>query len=342
LFPGEPHLVPAAGRAQARARGRATVTATLPRERFCHLALLYRGHGEYLSAVRAFVQACAARGDAVFVAVPERMAQLMHQELGDVSAHMTLADMAELGRNPARIIPAVLSYASQHRGQNVCFIGEPIWPGRTAEEIQEATRHEVLTNLAFRDSPVRVLCPYDGARLPESVLADAACTHPAVIRDRQEMASDSYLEPPHLPPRCTRELSPPPVHAEVLGYRDDLRPVRSFVASRAERAGLTEERTWDLVLAAHELAGNTVRHTGGGGTVRLWRTGDRIICQVSDTGQITDPLAGRRVPSDEELGGRGLWLVNQLCDLVQARTGRAGTTTRLHMRTASARQRRQS
>ncbi len=293
----------------------------------------------YLSAVRAFVQACAARGDAVFVAVPERKAQLVRQELGADSAHMTLADMAELGRNPARIIPAVLSYASQHRGRNVCFVGEPIWPGRTAEEIQEATRHEVLTNLAFRDSPVRVLCPYDEARLPGPVLADAVCTHPAVIRDRQEMASDSYLEPPHLPPRCTRELSPPPVHAEVLGYRDDLRPVRRFVASRAERARLTESRTGDLVLAADELAGNTVRHTGGGGTARLWRTSDRIICQVSDTGQITDPLAGRRAPSDEELGGRGLWLVNQLCDLVQARTSRAGTVTRLHMRTASACQR---
>jgi hypothetical protein len=57
---------------------------------------------------------------------------------------------------------------------------------------------------------------------------------------------------------------------------------------------------------------------------------------VSDTGQITDPLARHRVPADEELGGKGLWLVNQVCDLVQARTGRTGTVTRLHMRTAPA------
>jgi anti-sigma regulatory factor (Ser/Thr protein kinase) len=245
--------------------------------------------------------------------------------------------MTELGRNPARIIPAVLSYASQHRGQNVCFIGEPIWPGRTAAEIQEATRHEALMNLAFRDSPVTVLCPYDGARLPKSVLADAACTHPAVIKDDQEVASDSYLGPQHLPPRCTRALSPPPGHAETLDYRDDLYPVRSFVASRAERAGLTELRVSDLVLAINELAGNTLRHTGGAGTVQFWRTSDQVICQVSDTGQITDPLARHRVPPDEDLGGQGLWLVNQLCDLVQARTGGAGTTTRLHMRTAPAR-----
>jgi anti-sigma regulatory factor (Ser/Thr protein kinase) len=83
--------------------------------------------------------------------------------------------------------------------------------------------------------------------------------------------------------------------------------------------------------AITELAANTVRHTEGGGTVQVWQTGEEIICQVADTGQITDPLARHRAPSNELLGGKGLWLVNQVCDLVQARTGRAGTTTCLHM-----------
>jgi anti-sigma regulatory factor (Ser/Thr protein kinase) len=31
-------------------------------------------------------------------------------------------------------------------------------------------------------------------------------------------------------------------------------------------------------------------------------------------------------------GGRGLWLVNQLCDLVQLRSSAAGGVVRLHMR----------
>ena len=148
----------------------------------------------------------------------------------------------------------------------------------------------------------------------------------------QETASARYLGPPKVPPRCNRALSRPPARAEALGYRDDLRPVRSFVASKAKCAGLTPPRIPDLVLAISELAGNTLRHTDGGGTVQVWRTREEIICQVADTGQITDPLARHRPPSDELLGGNGLWLVNQVCDLVQARTGPAGTTTRLHMR----------
>jgi anti-sigma regulatory factor (Ser/Thr protein kinase) len=300
--------------------------------RFRHLALFYRGRGEYLAALCAFIQAGRARGDAVFVAVPERKAQLVRQELGEDSARVTVVDMAELGRNPARIIPAVLAYAGQHRGQRVCCIGEPIWPGRTEAELQEATRHEALINLAFRGRPVTFLCAYDSAGLPRSVITDAARTHPAIIKDRQEIASARYLGPVEVPPRCHRPLPRPPAHAEALGYRDDLRPVRRFIASRAKCAGLTAPRIPDLVIAASELAANTLRHTGGGGTVHVWRTSEEIICQVADTGQITDPLARYQARSDELVGGNGLWVVNQVCDLVQARTGQAGTTTRLHMR----------
>jgi hypothetical protein len=64
----------------------------------------------------------------------------------------------------------------------------------------------------------------------------------------------------------------------------------------------------------------------------VWHTAGEVICQVADTGLITDPLAGYRPPSDGLLGGNGLWLVYQVCDLVQTRTSRAGTTTRMHMR----------
>jgi hypothetical protein len=36
-----------------------------------------------------------------------------------------------------------------------------------------------------------------------------------------------------------------------------------------------------------------------------------------DGGHIADPLAGRHQLSEDDLSGRGLWIVNQLCDLVE-------------------------
>ena len=86
------------------------------------------------------------------------------------------------------------------------------------------------------------------------------------------------------------------------------------------------------MLCADELAANSLLHGGGRGELRVWRDGAALVCEVSDTGTIDDPLAGRRVPSLDRVGGRGLWLANQLCDLVQLRSGPAGTVVRLHVR----------
>jgi anti-sigma regulatory factor (Ser/Thr protein kinase) len=307
------------------------VTATPPQQ-FRHLALFYRGRDEYLTALCDFIQSSRARGHAVFAAVPGRQAEQLRRRLSDDSAQVALTDMAEPGRNPARIIPEVLAFAQSHPGQNVCCVGEPVWPGRTTEEIEEALRHEELVNLAFRDSPVTFLCPYDSVRLPRWVVAGSASTHPSIVTDQREAPSADYLSPVGLPARWERALPGPPAHAEALSYRDELRSVRSFVASRAEQAALDSSRISDLVIAVSELAANTVRHTGSDGTVQIWHTAEELICQVSDRGQITDPLAWHRARSERMFGGKGLWLVNQLCDLVQARTSSAGTVARLHMR----------
>lgn len=86
----------------------------------------------------------------------------------------------------------------------------------------------------------------------------------------------------------------------------------------------------DFVIAASELAANSVMHGGGSGTLRLWRENGSLLAEVEDRGQVKEPLVGRLRPGLAQEGGRGLWLANQLCDLVQIRSGAAGTTVRLH------------
>jgi anti-sigma regulatory factor (Ser/Thr protein kinase) len=71
------------------------------------------------------------------------------------------------------------------------------------------------------------------------------------------------------------------------------------------------------VLAVNELAMNSVRHGGGRGTLRVWQEQDVLSCEVSDSGRLDDPLAGRQRPSNAQIGGYGLWLANQVCDVVQ-------------------------
>jgi anti-sigma regulatory factor (Ser/Thr protein kinase) len=88
----------------------------------------------------------------------------------------------------------------------------------------------------------------------------------------------------------------------------------------------------DLVLVVNEAATNSVRHGGGEGVLRAWLTDDMLIFEVADAGAIADPLAGRERPGSGQSGGHGLWLCNQVCDLVQLRAFASGSVVRLHTR----------
>jgi anti-sigma regulatory factor (Ser/Thr protein kinase) len=297
-----------------------------------HAAVLYRGADEYLDAVLGFVAGGLRRADPVFVAVPGPKVGLLREHLGGQAARVTFADMTEMGANPAWIIPRVAAFADDHRGRAIRYVGEPAWETRTAAELCEATRHEALINLAFAGTATSMLCPYDRARLAPAVIADAGRTHPVLITGGRSRPSRGYPGAGLFPAGCDQPLPSPPGRAAALTYRDDLAHVRTFASAQARRAGLPADRARDLVIAVSELAANTWRHTDAPGTLHIWAAHGELLCQVHDSGQVSDPLAGRRRPTPEAGRGHGLWVVNQLCDLVELRTASTGTTIRLHIR----------
>jgi anti-sigma regulatory factor (Ser/Thr protein kinase) len=294
---------------------------------FSHEAVLYRQPAQYRAAVLGFVRDGLARSEPVLVALPIAAAEMIRGHL-DEHPDLTFADMGQLGRNPRRIIPAVWDFADRHGGRPVRFVSEPVWLGRSAAEIAAAVAHEAMVNLAFAGAPVAVMCPYDAGRLAPRVTAYAARTHPVLHTADGPKDSPDYAGG-RIPRGAQWPLSRPPERAHRLDYTSDLRSVRASVSRYARDAGLTADRLPDLVIAVGEVIANTLRHTSGGGTLYLWRTRTEVICQVSDTGRITNPLVGLRRPLGP--GGLGLWVVNQVCDLVELRTGQRGTTIRMHM-----------
>jgi anti-sigma regulatory factor (Ser/Thr protein kinase) len=242
--------------------------------------------------------------------------------------------MTEAGRNPARIIPELRAFIEEHPGRPVSYVGEPAWPARSPAEWREVTRHDALINLAFSGATITILCPYDRMTLPPSVIADARITHPVVLQQGRPRPSPEYYGKDGMPPGCELPLPAPPAWADSLVYTMDLRAARRLVRRHAAQAGFAEVAP-DLVLAVGEIASNTLRHTDGGGTLHVWHSEQEILCQLHDQGQIADPLAGRVRHPPDAAGGHGLWLVNQVCDLVELRTGQQGTTIRLHMRRPS-------
>jgi anti-sigma regulatory factor (Ser/Thr protein kinase) len=303
---------------------------TGPTEPFVHPALFYRDEQEYLAGVVPFVRKALAAGEPVAVAVPAERLGLLKAEIGAGEA-VRFLDMREAGRNPGRIIPGVLrAFAdAQPPGTRVSIVGEPIWAGRSATEYPACVQHEALINAAFQGREVTILCPYDTRRLDPQVVADAYATHPVVVDagSGHEEESPRYdFEGVHA--RYNAPLPPAPdvpAHAFVA---DVLGEIRHFASDAAERFGLVRPRLDDLALAVAELTTNSVVHGGGSGLLRVWAEDGYVVCEVRDRGHLTDLLAGRRPPTRDQYGGRGLLIVNLVADLVRVHTGPDGTTVR--------------
>jgi anti-sigma regulatory factor (Ser/Thr protein kinase) len=298
---------------------------------FIHEGLFYRDDATYVAGTLPFIYAAVSADEPCMVAAPPSRVALLQQRLGGFGEGVRFHDMTTAGRNPARIIPWVLTrFADEHAGRPVRIIGEPIWAGRSTEEYAVCVQHEAMINVAFRARPGTILCPYDTSRLSPEVLADAEQTHPIVVEDGARSASRRY-DPHHVVRTYNRAPAEPPPGATATYFEaTDLGSVRNLLADRGKIAGLGAERIDDVVQAVHELAANSVAHGGGSGTLRTWLLPDRLVCEVRDFGLLTDPLAGRLRPAPTSEHGRGLVIVHYLADLVQTFTCSTGTTIRAH------------
>jgi anti-sigma regulatory factor (Ser/Thr protein kinase) len=314
--------------------------AQAPDTGLVHEAFFYRDAEQYVAGIEAFLREGLELAEPVLVAVPDSHLDVLRSAIGPDAQRVRFVDMAQAGRNPGRIIPTMLyAFAQEHPAGRVRIVGEPIWPGRTPAEYRAALQHEALINVALADQAATILCPYDQRGLDLPALADARRTHPVVVEGNLREVSSDYADPRAVADGSFTVLpEPPELWGDMLVFSSpgELRAVRQFVEGLALRAGLPSDRMANLCLAVNEVATNTLLHTGEPGIVSIWQDPDTdcLVCEITDSGQFTDRLAGRIPPAKSEAHGRGLILVNTLCDLVELPTGRigTGTTLRLHMR----------
>jgi anti-sigma regulatory factor (Ser/Thr protein kinase) len=317
-----------------------TLPAALTRKRgedgFHHETLFYSGEGGFLTGTVQFIEDALCAEEPVLVAVSQAKITLLQEALGEDAQRVTFADMCVLGSNPARIIPAWRKFLHDcaSDGRPVRGIGEPIWAGRSAAELTECQRHESLLNVAFDDGQAwRLLCPYDVDALDDCVIEAAHRSHPVISEDGVSHSSSAYvtLEDGWTP--FEGSLPAPRSPARELEFTsEELAALRRRVAGAAAACPMRGERADDLVLAVNELASNSIQHGGGRGTMRVWQEADTLLCEVSDRGRFNEPLVGRVHPCPDRWSGRGLWMANQLCDLVQIRSSDEGSVVRVHMR----------
>ncbi len=308
-------------------------------ETYRHQCLFYAGTPGFLAAVVPFVRDGLARRETVMVAVAEPRLRALRSALGEDAGRVLLVDMAELGHNPARIIPAWWDFTDRFSGTGrpVRGVGEPIWATRRPEEIVEAQLHEALLNAAVPPHvPLWLLCPYDTAALDEDALTEAQRSHPVIVESGAHRGSTGYGGTGHAERLFGGPLPDPDP------YRDQ--PITSVafdphrhghiqqILRAASTAGLAMDRAVKLAAAVDEIARAAHRDTGRV-TIRVWSDQAGVTGEVTDAGTVDDPMIGRgpfrgpRSPRDQAIR-----LANEFCDLAQVRSCGAGTTTRVHSR----------
>ncbi|MBM7775630.1 anti-sigma regulatory factor (Ser/Thr protein kinase) [Actinokineospora baliensis] len=293
-----------------------------------HTALLYRGAVEYLAGVLPFVRDGVAAGDAVVVAAPAANLALLRDECAaeGFAAEVRWLDMAQVGGNPGRIVPAVLHPVLDRSAR---VVTEVVWPRRSSARYASCLRHEALANRLLDGRELRMLCPFDAAVLDDAVVADALATHPGVLDRGGFRTSADYAPDAALAGLGEVVVEPPRAESLLVGV-NELGKARALVSTKARAHGLSDQRVGDAALVVTELVTNSIEHGGGEATLSVWSADGELVFQVRDGGKLADPLAGLRPAPVDQAHGRGLLLVQTLADLVTIHSAGEGTVVRAH------------
>ena len=220
----------------------------------------------------------------------------------------------------------------EEHGGRARVVTETIWPGRSYPETAECLRQAALLNEALADTDTAILSPYDAEHLDPATLAGAEMTHPTVVEGGRRRRSTSFdgSASDRLGAQWPLQAPSGPVSEHRL--QSSLSALRHELAEDPLLGELSSGRRADLVFAVNEAATNAVRHGDGECTARIWNDGDSVVSEVTFDAGLGDPLVGLRRPAVDAIGGRGLWLINQVCDLVELRSGAGRTTLRMHVR----------
>jgi hypothetical protein len=293
-----------------------------------HEAFFYGGEDDFLAGLVPFVRDGLAADQPVMVAVRGDKLPPLRDALGSDGASVIFVDMVELGHNPARIIPGWRKFLDDfcRDSRPVRGIGEPIWSGRRPTEIIEAQLHEALLNVAVDpDTPMWLRCPYDVCALTDDELAEAARSHPILVDSDSLKGSRTYGGMQHVEDLFAAGLLEPEPGTDGIALPAGPTEIAALIGKHAGAAGLNAERTWALSLAVRETTAAAVP----GCTLRVWAEPSALICEIRDPDPVDDPMAGRVRPRGAEPDARGLWLANQICDLVQVRSTPEGSTVRI-------------
>jgi anti-sigma regulatory factor (Ser/Thr protein kinase) len=306
-----------------------------------HAGAVVGSESELLAVALPYLDAGLRAGDLVALACPPDTVALVVRELGAraavIESEPRLNLLGSRGPDALTMCERYLERAATHGSGRFRVLSEVDY-GDDPADWREGQRFECVTNRMLGSRSIEIVCMYDRRRLDASVVDSVRFTHPVLVDHRGRPASNADYQDPE---RCIRSLPAPRDAVEdtapalVVDDARTLAGLRHQVGAAIAALVPDQDQREDLYLAAGEIAANAFRHGTPPVSARVWSSGDRIVCVITDRGTAyADPFAGF-LPAhglDLSQGGMGLWLARKLWDHVDLLPGPAGLSVRLSAR----------
>lgn len=300
---------------------------------FMHQGLLFAHEHRFHAVAGGRLRAAVASGrPAVLAVAPHRSARLIAALPPQVAREVHVVDRDTLYDAPGRMLAALHRMVLAHAPERVTVVAEPPPARGPGPAPQEWRRLEAVLATALDEATLDLLCVHDTCALTAAERTTVHTTHPVLIGASGPRANHAYLGPRAHGARPRTPTPLPligPVHRVEIGQ--SLPRLRRDLTSLGASLDLDPVQVDGLVVAVNELAANVLEHGAGKGSISLWRSHDRWVCEVFDeAGLLTDPLAGYRPVDGMRSRGYGLWITRQTSDFLEICGDGDGTLVRLH------------
>ncbi len=305
------------------------------RVRFIHQAAIYGSDRGFVAMAAPFLTDGLAAGEPVLAVTTPANLELIGRALSTRAECIGHAENAYFGRRPVERVNAFRRYwtrcvAAGH--QRVRILAEPLWAGRTPEQVSAWTRMESCLNLVLADTGIVMICPYDARVVDHGIVTAALRTHPECVAGGQSEPSTQFSEPGDFARDYDSAPLPlPPADAATLRTDGDPDALGHFAVEAAADQELPGDRIAMLTLAVAEACLYLAEQDPVSVTMRIWTEFQATVCDLYAVGaRVTDPALGLCRAADGD-AGNGIWLARQVCDRLEVRSDWNGTTLRLYL-----------
>jgi anti-sigma regulatory factor (Ser/Thr protein kinase) len=313
-----------------------------------HVAVVYDSTDGLQAGAGPFLRAGLDRGEVILAVVPPAVEESLRAVLGGDGDRVQWREPALAQRRLGEVFEECREFlADRHaKGQRARLLtGNDLDEtghgggddSGAADRLAAYLRWEAASTEVFRPYGQPWVCLYDRRR-PGRLVKQVGQVHPHLITDGGRLVpSPAYVEPATYLRSHAGLLSPPPEPAELdisIATPAEVRAARlrlaDYVASLSQPTDLTNR----VIIAAHEVLTNAVRHGRPPCRIRAWPTDGVLRVRVDDRGHQGDiATAGYRPPDPTDGRGMGLWVARQLAEIVHTEaSATTGTSVELVFR----------